>query len=116
MALDSSAPDSPLAQSQERPPILELLVLAAPTVLQMASYTLMQFADRIMLARVGGMEAASAGTSGMVFFSVIGFGFGVLLVVNTLVSQAFGRQDNAATGRYLWQGIWFGMAFGLLAI
>jgi MATE family multidrug resistance protein len=47
-------------------------------------------------------------------FSIISFGIGVLWVVNTLVSQAFGRGDFAACGRYLWQGIWFGLLMSLL--
>jgi MATE family multidrug resistance protein len=49
----------------------------------------------------------------MVAFSLISFGVGVLLVVNTLVSQSFGRGDVPACGRYLWQGIWFSVLFGL---
>ena len=36
-----------------RSPVVELLGLAAPTVAQMASYTLMQFIDTLMLSRVG---------------------------------------------------------------
>src|SRR4051794_16395797 len=99
-----------------RRPIVELLVLAAPTVAQMASYTLMQFTDRYMLARVGDLQAAAAGTAGITYFAVIGFGFGVLLVVNTMVSQSFGRGDHAATGRYLWQGIWFALVFGMVTL
>ncbi|MGE5612263.1 MAG: MATE family efflux transporter, partial [Bacillota bacterium] len=98
---------------RQRRPMAELLLLAAPTVAQMASYTLMQFADRGMLARVGTLEASAAGTAGIVYFCVLGFGFGVLLVVNTLVSQSFGRKDYLSTGRYLWQGIWFGIVYGL---
>src|SRR5687767_3791635 len=82
-------------------PLVELLILAGPTVAQMASYTLMQFADRGMLAVVGDMEAAAAGTAGLTFFSIIGFGFGVMLVVNTLVSQSFGRNDLTSAGQYL---------------
>jgi multidrug resistance protein, MATE family len=111
----SSSTETPLADRQHRP-LVELLLLAAPTVAQMASYTLMQFADRIMLAKVGDLEAAAAGTAGIAFFSVLGFGFGVLLVVNTLASQAFGRGDNRAAGQYLWQGIWFGLIFGLITL
>jgi MATE family multidrug resistance protein len=107
---------APSLTQQQRRPIVELLLLAAPTVAQMASYTLMQFGDRWMLARVGDLEAAAAGTAGLAFFSVIGFGFGVLLVVNTLVSQAFGRKDNAAAGQYLWQGLWFALGFGLITL
>jgi MATE family multidrug resistance protein len=102
-------------EANERP-LRELLLLAVPTVAQMASYTLMQFADRWMLAYVGDLQATAAGTAGIVYFCVIGFGFGVLLVVNTLASQSFGRRDYRSAGRYLWQGLWFGVAFGLAAM
>ena len=106
----------PAGNPGQQRPIVELLRLAGPTIAQMASYTLLQFADRTMLAYVGDAEATAAGTSGIVFFCVISFGFGLLLVVNTLVSQSFGRKDYISTGRYLWQGLWFGVAFGLAAM
>ena len=119
--LEDAAPSLPQPDAHwRRWPIVELLVLAAPTVAQMSSYTLMQFTDRWMLGRIGGTEgtlqAAAAGTAGITFFAVIGFGFGVLLVVNTLVSQSFGRQDLPAAGRYMWQGIWFAVVFGLATL
>jgi MATE family multidrug resistance protein len=104
------------AQRAMRSPLMELLVLAAPTVAQMASYTVMQFVDRLMLAEVSDLHATAAGTAGLTYFCVIGFGFGVLLVVNTLVSQSFGRNDLTTTGQYLWQGLWFGLAFGMLTL
>jgi MATE family multidrug resistance protein len=93
--------------------VVELLLLAAPTIAQMASYTVMQFADTYMLSRVGDAEATAAGLGGMAAFSLISFGVGVLMVVNALVSQSFGRGDLSACGRYLWQGIWFSVLFGL---
>lgn len=97
-------------------PLWELLSLAAPTVAQMASYTVMQFTDTYMLSRVGNLEATAAGQSGMLAFTIISLGFGVMLVVNTLVSQSAGRGDNRACGQFLWQGIWTGLLFGLLAL
>ena len=103
-----------VALAHARRPVVELLLLALPTVAQMASYTVMQFIDRLMLAKVGDLEASTAGTAGITYFCFLGFGFGMLLVVNTLVSQSYGRKDYHAAGRYLWQGIWFGVAFGLL--
>ncbi|HEV2295095.1 MAG TPA: MATE family efflux transporter [Tepidisphaeraceae bacterium] len=103
-------------QQPHRLPIVELLLLAGPTIAQMASYTVMQFADRWMLARVGDLEAAAAGTAGITYFSVIGFGFGVLLIINTLASQSYGRQDYTSAGRYLWQGIWFALMFGAITL
>ncbi|HXE52870.1 MAG TPA: MATE family efflux transporter [Tepidisphaeraceae bacterium] len=102
--------DSPsLPFERHHSAIAELLTLAAPTVAQMASYTLMQFVDTLMLSHVGATEATAASNSGLLAFSIISFGIGVLWVVNTLVSQAFGRKDQADCGRYLWQGIWFGL-------
>lgn len=102
-------------------PLRELLGLAAPTVAQMASYTLMQFLDVWMLAHYGhnretGIEPTAAMTGGMFAFSVLSIGFGTLMVVNTLVSQSFGRNDRAACGRYLWQGIWFSLLYWLLVL
>ena len=101
-----------------RSPLVELLLLAGPTVAQMASYTLMQFIDTWMLAHVGtGVnEPTAASNSGMLAFSVISLGMGVLWVVNTLVSQSFGRKDYAECGRYLWQGVWFAVAFSILLL
>src|SRR3954454_24085290 len=99
-----------------RSPIAELLLLAGPTIAQMASYTLMQFADTWMLSRLGVTEPTAAGNAGLFAFSIIGFGVGVLFCVNTLVSQHFGQRDYPACGRYLWQGIWFGLSFGVLAL
>lgn len=96
--------------------MLELLTLAAPTVAQMTSYTLMQFADRLMLARVGDLEAAASGTAGIVFFAVLSFGFGVLILVNALASQVLGRGDLSAAGQFMWQGLWFGILLGLLPL
>jgi multidrug resistance protein, MATE family len=103
-------------QQLHRLPIVELLLLAGPTIAQMASYTVMQFTDRWMLAQVGDLEAAAAGTAGITFFAVIGFGFGVLLIVNTLASQSYGRKDYTSAGQYLWQGIWFALMFGAVTL
>jgi MATE family multidrug resistance protein len=109
----------PLSQEEEghsQRPLAELLLLAGPTIAQMASYTLMQFADTLMLSRLGVTQPTAAGNSGLAAFSIIGFGVGVLFCVNTLVSQQFGKKNYAACGRYLWQGIWFGLFFGMLAL
>ncbi len=101
-----------------RTAIVELLSLALPTIAQMASYTVMQFIDTWMLAHVGDgvLPPTAAANSGIFAFSVISFGMGVLWLVNTLASQSFGRKDFAACGRYLWQGVWFGLGFAALLL
>ena len=84
-------PLNPTADNQH--PLRELMKLAGPTIAQMVSYTAMMFIDTLMLSRVGDDAAAAAGTAGMFSFALISFGFGVLMLVNALVSQSFGRKD-----------------------
>ncbi|HEX4123198.1 MAG TPA: MATE family efflux transporter, partial [Tepidisphaeraceae bacterium] len=97
-------------------PIAELLRLAGPTVVQMASYTVMQFIDTWMLSRVGPTTATAGGNAAMLSFSLLAFGIGVLWVVNTLASQSFGAGDCEGCGEYLWQGVWFAILFGAAAL
>jgi multidrug resistance protein, MATE family len=119
---DSVSPTSLLPHEQRALP--ELLALAVPTVLQHASYPVMQFIDTLMLAVYGRQEGGAmeimvptaAGNSGFFAFSVISLGVGVLWIVNTLVSQNFGNRNFRECGRYLWQGVWFSLVFGILAL
>ncbi|MGD0541651.1 MAG: MATE family efflux transporter [Tepidisphaeraceae bacterium] len=101
-------PDAP------RSPLAELLALALPTVAQMASYTAMQFIDTWILSRLGDTPPTAASNSGMLAFAPLSLGMGTLVIVNALVSQSFGSRDFKQCGRFLWQGIWFGLIFSLL--
>ena len=98
-------------------PLVELVKLAAPTVAQMASYTAMGFIDTLIVSRYAGpadvTPTTAAANGGLVAFAIISLGMGVMFVVNTLVSQAFGRGDDRACGRVLWQGVWTAAAFGV---
>jgi MATE family, multidrug efflux pump len=97
-----------------RRPLSELLSLAVPTVAQMASYTVMQFIDTWILSRMGVVAPTAASNSGMLAFAPLSLGMGTLIIVNSLVSQSFGANDFRRCGRYLWQGIWLAIVFGLL--
>jgi MATE family multidrug resistance protein len=108
-------------EAPHRSPLRELLALALPTVAQMASYTVMQFIDTWMLSHFGDADGrvlapTAAMNSGILAFSVISLGMGVLWVVNTLVSQSFGAKNYAECGRYLWQGIWFAVGYSILML
>ena len=96
--------------------VAEMLRLAGPTVAQMASYTVMQFIDTWMLSRLGTTGPTAAGNAGMFAFSLVSFGVGTLFVVNTLVSQTYGRGEFKECGRYLGQGIWFSFAFAIFLV
>src|SRR5580765_3728617 len=101
---------------QSKSPLVELISLAAPTVAQSVSYTVMMFIDTWMLSRLGSEEFTAAANSGMFSFSIICFGLGMLLVVNTLVSQSFGRREFHRCGQYLWQGIWVAVGYSMLVL
>ena len=68
---ESHAPRSPLG---------ELMYLALPTVVQMASYTVMQFADALQLAwGAGDAAATAAGMAGFLVFCAMSLAFCALL-------------------------------------
>ncbi len=115
--MQSTSSESISADLTPQSPLSELLTLALPTIAQMASYTVMQFADSLQLAMgVGDAAAAAAGMAGFMVFSAMSWGWGALLVVNTLASQSIGAGNPRVAGRYMWQGVWFGLAVGLLLL
>ena len=99
-----------------RKPIWELMSLALPTIAQMGSYTVAQFIDTYMLSHVGDAEATAVGMASLVSFTVISFGFGVMMLVNAMVSQSVGKGDLRACGQFMWQGVWSGLLIGLAVL
>ena len=95
--MDPSRPDSPAAPA---PPGLligawrdlrEVLAIAFPVIVAMASHTLMTFVDTRMLAGYGMNELAAVGAAGAVAFTIIAFMFGTAGCTSTFVSQSMGR-------------------------
>lgn len=109
------AASSPVS-NQNVSPLRELITLAAPTVAQMASYTVMQFIDAWVLSHLGTEAPTAVGNAGFIGFSIISFGMGVMFVVNAMASQEYGRKRFARCGRWLWQGVWFALLFAALAL
>jgi MATE family multidrug resistance protein len=95
----------------------EVARMAAPTILSMASYTLMQFADSWMVARgVGGEAFGAQFIGGMASFVAATFFLGTLSCINTFAAQNVGAGRPERAAQYGWQGIWLGLAtWALLA-
>ena len=91
-------------------PLREVWSIAWPTVLTMTSYTVMQFADKLMVAQVGPLELAAQGNGGIWAFTPIAFAFGILTVVNTYVSQNLGAGTPENGPKYAWAAIWLSVA------
>jgi MATE family multidrug resistance protein len=94
-------------------PIRELLVIAAPTIATMTSYTLMQFIDGLMVARIqphDPVNIAAQGNGGVWSFVPLSIFAGLVGVVNTYVAQNLGAGRPRAGAAYAWNALWLGLA------
>ncbi|MBX3385532.1 MAG: MATE family efflux transporter [Phycisphaeraceae bacterium] len=96
-----------------RSAVRDLLVIAAPTIATMTSYTLMQFIDKLMVSRIGPepIYVGAQGNGGLAAFVLIAIAMGVLTVINTYVAQNLGAGKPERAPAYAWAGIWTGLAF-----
>ena len=91
----------------------EVWSIAWPTVLTMASYTVMQFIDKLMVGQVGAIELAAQTGGGIWSFAPIAFALGLLTVVNTYVAQHLGAGSPQEGPKYAWAAIWVSLAYWL---
>ncbi len=113
-ATDSRQPVSPTAKT----PLGELLVIAAPTVATMTSYTLMQFVDKLIVSRIGPepIYVGAQGTGGIAAFIPIAVAMGLITVINTYVSQNLGAGKPERGPAYAWNGMYIAVLWALLLI
>lgn len=108
------APDTP-----SRSPLVEMLIIAAPTVATMTSYTAMQFVDAMMVSKIqppDPMNLAAQGNGGILAFIPIGIIMGLTQVINTYVSQNFGAGRPERGSAYAWNGLWLALLAQLALI
>lgn len=92
----------------------ELLRVAYPMVLSTASTTVMQFVNRLFLARYSPDALAACVPAGLLSFTIGCFFFGVVTYTNAFVSQYYGRGKTASVSVAVWQGVWLAAASGAL--
>ncbi len=96
--------------------LTEVTKMAAPIVFGQLSYVLMQFADQVMVARLGTAALAATGPAGLWFFIFSTFFLGIAGCVSTFASQSLGRGQKEQGASYAWQGIYIGMVGGVLGM
>ena len=69
----------------------------------------MGIVDTLMVGPLGPEAIGGVGLAGILFFALAACGMGVLLGLDTVVSQAYGAGDHEACRRWLWQGLWLGL-------
>jgi MATE family multidrug resistance protein len=100
---------------QELPPLLRL---AAPLIAGELGWMSMSVVDTSMVGRLPHSAVPMAAAAlAQVLFNTFTFGIGgVLLGLDTLISQAFGARDTHAANRWLLHGLVLALALGLLLL
>ena len=80
--------------------------LAAPVALAELGWMAMTTVDTIMIGGLGPAAIGAIGVGSSVYYSIAIFGMGLLLVLDTLVSQAHGAGNKADTHHSLAQGVY----------
>src|SRR5271168_1791586 len=83
-----------------------LMRLAIPVVLSELGWMTQGVVDTIMVGRLGPAAIGAVAVGNAVFYTPCLFGIGILLGLDTLVSQAYGRKDFDDCHRWLAQGIY----------
>ena len=92
----------------------EILYLASPIILSMASYTVIGFVDTWMVAQVGTAELAAAMPAGIIAYTLTALPLGITQCVSTFAAQALGRGTPDGGSLVAWQGLYLSGLVGLL--
>ena len=86
--------------------VLRVARLALPVAIAELGWMAMTTVDTIMVGPLGPAAIGALGVSNSAFYSIAVFGMGLLLGLDTLVSQAHGAGDKADTHHSLSQGVY----------
>jgi len=87
----------------------EVWRIAAPIIVTMASFTLMQFFDRVFLARHGSVSLRAALPAGIMAFTLTSFFQMLAGYAGTFVAQYHGAGHKKECGKATAQGIWLSL-------
>ncbi len=90
--------------------------MSGPIIIASLSYTVMQFADQVMVAWISTDALAASGSAGIWSFTLSTLFLGIIGCVSTFVSQCVGRGEHHLAARYAWQGIYLSIPIGCSAL
>jgi multidrug resistance protein, MATE family len=83
-----------------------MIALALPVVLSELGWVAQGVVDNIMVGRLGPEAIGAVSVGNAVYYTPCLFGIGLMLGLDTLVSQAYGRRDHDECHRWLAQGVY----------
>ncbi|MGB6975222.1 MAG: MATE family efflux transporter [Terracidiphilus sp.] len=93
-------------QPKWKPELRALVALAIPVVLSELGWMAQGVVDTIMVGRMGPVAIGAVALGNAVYYTPSLFGIGLLLGLDTLVSQAYGRKDHDECHRWMAQGVY----------
>jgi MATE family multidrug resistance protein len=97
------------AQAKWRQELAAMVALAIPVVLSELGWSVEGIVDTIMVGRLGPAAIGAVALGNAVYYVPAFFGMGLLLGLDTLVSQAYGRHDHDDCHKWLAQGIYLAL-------
>ena len=90
-----------------------LALLAIPVAIAELGWMLMTVVDTAMVGHLSALAIAATGLGGVLYTTIVLFGFGLLLSMDPLIAQAFGAGDMQDCHHTLHQGIFLALALTL---
>src|ERR1700691_2621542 len=97
------------AQDQWKRELAALTRLAVPVVLSELGWMAQGVVDTIMVGALGPVSIGAVALGNAVFYTPSLFGIGLLLSLDTMVAQAYGRKDYDDCHRWLAQGVYLAL-------
>lgn len=109
----AASPAVPAVRPSESSILREMVTIAAPSVVTMTSYTVMQFIDKLMVKEVGPdpVYISAQGNAGITAWLFMTFAIGTTSIVNSFVSQNLGAGTPRKGSAYAWNALWIGLAY-----
>src|ERR1700677_4405658 len=95
-----------LSKPEWRVELRALVTLAVPVVLSELGWMAQGVVDTVMVGRLGPASIGAVALGNAVCYTPSMFGIGLLLGLDTLVAQAYGRKDHDECHRWLAQGVY----------
>ena len=89
-----------------RDALLPMIRLALPVIAAELGWMSMGVVDTVMVGPLGAAALGGTGIGSVLFVAVGVFGMGLLLGLDTTVSQAFGAGNRAECDHWLVAGLW----------
>jgi len=115
--MSNPSPQPPLTETT-RFAVWEMVTAAAPVVVAMTSYTMMNFTDRFLGSRLGAdpVYVGAQGNGGLASWVPISIAHGGLTIINTYVSQNVGAGKPERGPAYAWNGLWVALLYWLFVL